>query len=140
MTTSSTTNVFVPAGSYLLTSSDISVTISASCAQSNGNLVNSTVTFNMDEANSLYDISNLEGQLTLTSAAYNAGAPQDYNQYVPAGSYQLSSNNITITLNATCQDGGGSWVQSNPLVFTAESALQIEDISNNNGHLFITNN
>ncbi len=140
MTTSSTTNVFVPAGSYLLTSSDITVTITASCRQSSGNSVQSTLTFNVNEANNVADISNSEGQLTLATGAYNADAPQEFNQYVPAGSYQLSSNNITITLNANCKDGIGNWVTSNSLVFTAESALQFEDISNNNGQLFITNN
>lgn len=140
MTTSSTTNIFVPAGSYLLTSSDISVTISASCEQSSGDWVDSTLPFNANEANTLADISNLEGLLTLATGAYNADATQEFNQYVPAGSYQLTSKNITITLNATCQDAAGSWAASNPLVFTAESALQFEDISNNNGQLFITNN
>ena len=57
---------FIPSGSYTLTSHQISVTISASCLNMQGQWVPSTVTFTADEASSITDINNINGQLGLT--------------------------------------------------------------------------
>jgi hypothetical protein len=57
---------------------------------------------------------------------------------IPAGSYQLSSRNITVdgngNLNAQCQTVSGSWVQSPPLYYLDCTG----DISNQNGVLTCT--
>jgi hypothetical protein len=64
--------------------------------------------------------------------AYN-----EYNAYVPAGSYQETSQNISITLNAQCQNNLGDWVESSPLTYKPEVAMECTDLSNNNGNLQI---
>jgi hypothetical protein len=54
--------------------------------------------------------------------------------YVPAGSYQLTSKNISITINASCEQTGGEWVPSR-LTYTAEEAQGSTGIWNNEGVL-----
>lgn len=130
-------NQYVPAGSYQLTSRDVQITINASCEQTGGNLVQSPpLTFTLAEAASIGDIANMEG--TLTRQPGNEGTPNptnNYGQFVPAGSYQRTSSNITITINASCEQTGGNWVESPPLTFTAEAGKSLRDISNREGTL-----
>jgi len=130
-------NQYVPGGSYLLTFSDISISINANCKNAQGGYVSSRITYNIEEALSIGDIINNEGTLAITMGVHS-NTINKYNEFVPVGSYQLSSKDITVTLNAKCQDAAGNWVNSNPITFYAIDAFQIKDISNKNGQLFIT--
>ena len=58
--------------------------------------------------------------------------------YVPAGSYQTSSIDIQITLQAMCQKSNGAWVQSPPLNYSAHDVASILDIHNLDGTLGLT--
>jgi hypothetical protein len=57
-------------------------------------------------------------------------------QYVPPGTYQQSSSEITVTLQAQCKNSAGTEVSST-LTYTASQAMTIGDISNDNGNLTI---
>ncbi|OCX52147.1 hypothetical protein BEL04_11685 [Mucilaginibacter sp. PPCGB 2223] len=129
-------NQYLPAGSYQLTSSNISVTINAQIEQ-NGSLVNCTpLTYTAQQTNTIGDIAISNGALSIIPG--NGSAPNADNQlgiYVPAGSYQVSGQNITITLNAECETASGDLVQSAPLIYPAVNGAIVTDISNNNGSL-----
>jgi hypothetical protein len=57
-------------------------------------------------------------------------------QYIPAGSYQNNSSDITIEIQAQCTPISGSPVASS-LSYTTAQAVSIGDIGNNNGKLTI---
>jgi hypothetical protein len=57
-------------------------------------------------------------------------------QYVPPGTYQQSSSEITVTLQAQCKNSEGTEVSST-LTYTESQAMTIGDISNDNGILTI---
>ena len=65
----------------------------------------------------------------------NLRAFNKYSSYVPAGTYQITSKDISITVNALCEAVDGSWVQSLPLTYTPQDAQTCTDLSNNNGQL-----
>jgi len=136
----STQNQYVPAGSYQRTSQQITITLNALCEQTGGNWVQSApLTFTADEANSFNDIANIEGTLTISPGNGSTPNPSgQQNAYTPAGSYQRTSQQITITLNALCEQTGGNWVQSAPLTFTATDANSFNDIANIEGTLTIS--
>jgi hypothetical protein len=129
-------NQYIPKGSYLITSRSVSVTINASCRQSNGNVVPSSLSFSQEEASKIRDIANIEGKLTVfTSDSPEPNPTTNLGPYVPAGSYQLSSDNVTVIIDAVCEQTGGNWVQSQPLEFTSELASNFRDIANIEGTL-----
>ncbi len=131
-----TLNQYVPAGSYQLTSNNISITISANCQLPNGGNNPSTLTYTSEQADNISDISNNGGVLYITPGNGSTPNPTNrYNEYIPAGSYQLTSSNININLGANCQRMDGSYNQSS-ISFNPSTA--ISDISNNNGNLQIT--
>ncbi len=138
------TNLFgqyVPAGSYQNSSSNISVTINAQCKRFDGGVIPSTLTFTTDVAVVIDDIENRDGKL-LMLAGKDPSQPNPTNlfgQYVPAGSYQNSSSDISITLNAACEQTGGNVVQSPALTFLATDVTTISDIENREGTLKIIN-
>lgn len=142
MNTNPTNNYgqYVPAGSYQLTSSNITVTISAQCEQTGGAMVPSTLNYTASEAANIGDIPNLEGVLTLSLGDGKQPNPtNNFGEYVPAGSYQLTSSDITITISAQCQQTGGNWVASK-VSFTTGQAANIRDIANIEGTLTVFNN
>jgi hypothetical protein len=57
-------------------------------------------------------------------------------QYVPAGTYQQSSSDLSIEIQAQCRSTSGATVTST-LQYTSTEAFNIRDISNNNGVLTI---
>ncbi len=136
------TNLFgqyVPAGSYQNSSSSISVTINAQCTRFDGGVIPSTLTYTTDVAVVIDDIANSNGKLVMP-AGKDPSQPNPTNkfgQYVPAGSYQNSSSDISIILNAECEQTGGNRVQSPPLTFLATDAVNISDIENREGTLQI---
>ena len=132
---------YVPAGSYQNSSTEISITLNAKCEQTGGNVVVSTpLTFLATDAATIGDIENREGVLRVIPG--NSSTPNTankYGQYVPAGSYQNSSSDISITLNAKCEQTGGNVVTSPSLTFLATDAATISDIENREGTLQVIN-
>lgn len=129
-------NQYVPGGSYLLSSNNIRISINANCKNAQGCYVSSRLTYSIEEALSIGDIINNEGILAITMGAHN-NTINKYNEFLPVGSYQLLSKDITVTLIAKCKDAEGNWEYSTPITFYAIDAFQIKDISNRNGQLFI---
>lgn len=58
----------------------------------------------------------------------------EFGQYVPAGSYQKSSSDISVTLTAQCISKSGGTVPST-LTFSTSQVPTIGDIENTNGVL-----
>lgn len=135
-------NQYIPEGSYLLTSQNVEVTINAECQQTGGNWIQSSpLSFSQAEAAKIRDIANIEGKLTVFKS--DSPEPNPTNQlgpYVSAGSYQLTSRNITVTLNARCEQTGGNWIQSDPLKYSSQEAGDFKDIANIEGQLKSFNN
>ena len=131
MTTSSC-SPFVPAGSYQESATDISVTITAACLDSNKIPVQSSLSFNTSQLNGICDIANDNGSLQLVSGT--TSPVNTYNPFIPAGSYQNSSSGLQITLSASCKTETGS-SNSSSLAYSAAQAASLTDIGNNNGSL-----
>ncbi len=130
---------YVPAGSYQNSSANISVTINAQCTRFDGGGIPATLTYTTEVAVVIDDIANANGKLVMP-AGKDPSQPNPTNkfgQYVPAGSYQNSSADISITLNAECEQTGGNVVPSPPLTFLATDAASISDIENREGVLQI---
>lgn len=130
-------NQYVPAGSYLLTSKDVEVSINAisTCVDGTHN-PNAAVTYPATEAPSIGDIINENGNLVVGGGDGNKANPTNqFGEFVPAGSYQLTSIGIHVTIQAKCQKIDGTWVNSVPVRFTTEDAAQLADISNMDGQL-----
>jgi len=64
-----TENPYVPAGSYQNSSSNIQITLTATCNNENGNATNSFITYTEADAKKFSDISNINGQLQSTSSS-----------------------------------------------------------------------
>lgn len=130
-------NQYVPAGSYQLTSQDIEVSINAKCVAVNGaENPNAAVTFPATEAAHIGDIINNDGNLIVGGGDGSTPNPTNqFGEFVPAGSYQLSSSGIEVTVQAKCRKVDGSWVQSEPVRYLATDAAQLNDISNQDGVL-----
>jgi hypothetical protein len=123
---------FIPAGSYQESSSDLSVTLMASCLNDDQVPVQSTLTFTSTQLNGICDIANNNGSLILVSGS---GLPiNTSNSFIPAGSYQNSSSGIQITLAASCQTEIGT-LNPSTITFSAAQAESLTDISNDNGNL-----
>lgn len=137
------TNLFgqyVPAGSYQNSSSNISVTINAQCTRIDGSVVPATLTYGTDAAVVIDDIQNRDGTLVMPAGQNlnnQLNPSNQFGQYVPAGSYQRGSTEISITLNAECKKSDGTVVQSPALTFLATDAANISDIENREGVLQI---
>lgn len=131
---------YVPSGSYQLTSSNITITISANCEQTGGAMVPSTISYPATQAANMVDISNQEGVLTIAGGNGNQPNPtNNLGEYVPAGSYQLTSDNISVTISAQCEQTGGAMVPST-ITYTTNQVANISDIANIEGVLTIFNN
>lgn len=126
---------YVPNGSYLQSSSDITVTIQAQCRSQSGALQASSLQYTSSQAFDIGDISNNDGVLTLVSGNANIlNASNGLGAYVPAGSYQGSSSNITVTVMADCLNGQNQSVPSS-LTYTSTEAASFSNIVNTNGAL-----
>ncbi|MBD1208399.1 MAG: hypothetical protein H9535_08215 [Ignavibacteria bacterium] len=131
-------NIFVPAGSYSLTSKDIYVTLHANCADRQGNYVPSHVKYSVADAEQVVDIENVNGVLTLQKIGRN---PYDeLGQYVPAGTYQHTSKDIFVTLEAVCKDRKGVYQPASTVRYSALDAPSFADIENINGVLVCDDN
>ena len=130
-------NQYFPKGSYLLTSKGDYVTINAECEVTGGNWVQSKpITYSKSKAENIRDIANIEGNLKIfTSESPEPNPTDNLGPYVPAGSYQLTSRNVTVTINAECEQTGGNWVKSNPLNYSSQEASNFRDIANIEGEL-----
>jgi hypothetical protein len=130
-------NQYVPAGTYQLTSTGISITIKAKCKNTANNYLASNLTYSLIDASVIGDISNVNGVLTIVEGSSSIpNASHQWGEYVPAGSYQLNSKDIEVTINGTCDKSGGGSVQSPPLTFAAVTADCISDLSNNEGTFY----
>jgi len=126
---------YVPAGSYQLSSSDLSIEIQAQCCTESGDTVLSTLQYTSTEAFGIQDIGNINGVLTIVSG--NADILNGNNglgSYIPAGSYQQSSSGISVTLSANCLNSTGQSVPST-FTYTASEAASFATIANDNGVL-----
>ena len=130
-------NQYVPAGSYQLTSRNVEISVNARATRVDGSVNdNAAVTYSATEAANTGDITNENG--TLVVGGGNGKTPNPTNQFgefVPAGSYQLSSTAIIVTVQAECRTIDGTWVQSVPVRYTTDEAAQLADISNQDGVL-----
>ncbi|MCC2603775.1 hypothetical protein [Planctobacterium marinum] len=133
----SESNQYLPHGSYLLTAKDVEVSINAISTRVDGSHnPNAAVTYPATEARHIGDIINENGNLVVGGG--NGSRPNPTNQFgvfVPAGSYQLTSIGIHVTIQALCKKIDGSWVRSVPVRYTAKDAAQLADISNIDGQL-----
>ena len=127
---------YVPAGSYQNSSSGISITLSAQCLNEQGQAVASSLTYTSADAATIGEISNNNGKLTIVTGSDSSTVTNQFGQYVPAGNYQSTSSAITVTITATCSTPGGG-TASSTLVYPAELAQSIVDITNNNGELVV---
>jgi hypothetical protein len=84
---------YQPAGSYLETSTDVTVVLSCEAQQKNGNWIPAELQI-QDLAGGLV---NLDGQLMPEHDEEPAQG------YVPSGSYQITCRNIKVVLNAKCR-------------------------------------
>lgn len=133
-------NQFTPGGSYQITSRQISVTINAECQRRDGSWQQSApLHYTADEALKFPDISNDNGNLVPFVVQPPGPIESKYGIAVPAGSYQVTSRNIVVTLEAECQKRDGSWQQSKPLTYGTDESLKYpEGVVNNNGQLSFT--
>ena len=130
-------NQYVPAGSYLLTSKDVEISINAIATRVDGSHnPNAAVTYPVSEAPNIGDIINENGNLVVGGGDGNkANSTNQFGEFVPAGSYQLTSTGLHVTIQAMCQKIDGTWMRSVPVRFTTEDAAQLADISNIDGQL-----
>ena len=129
----SSTSPFLPGGSYQASSTITSVTLSATCMNLKQQPVQSVLTYTPAQLQGICDIANENGVLTLiqgSSSPVNTG-----NQFIPAGSYQNSSPNISIQLAANCKTANGSQSLASTVSYTAATAANLTDIENTNGSL-----
>jgi len=143
MTNVNPTNKFgqyIPAGSYQLSSREVKISINANSERGNGTVNdNAAVTYDAESAQQIGDIINNIGNLIVGGGDGSKPNPtNNFGQYVPAGSYQLSSDNIIVTIQAQCQKIDGSWVQSEPVRYSTSEAAKLNDISNQDGVLTLT--
>ena len=127
------TSPFLPGGSYQASSTITSVSLSATCLNSKQQSVQSVLTYTPAQLQGVCDIANENGVLTLiqgSSSPVNTG-----NQFIPAGSYQNSSTNISIQLAANCKTANGSQSLASTVSYTAATAANLTDIENTNGSL-----
>lgn len=135
--TASSSNQYIPAGSYQSNSTLVSVKITAQCTDTAGNQLSSTLTYTDADVATIGDISNNNGVLTIVSGSSStSNLNARYGPYVPAGSYQNSCSEIWIEITATCNTPSGSTATST-LSYPAEAYSTIVDISNNNGSLIL---
>ncbi|MCH2231541.1 MAG: beta-N-acetylglucosaminidase domain-containing protein [Crocinitomicaceae bacterium] len=126
---------YLSQGSYLKTSTDITIEISANCEMPDGTWKKSTLKYTADQTGNLTDIANTNGQLTLESSGpLVKNTHINYGKFVPAGSYQITSNDIQITIFAECLNDKQIASKSS-LSFAASENSTIEDIKNINGVL-----
>ncbi|MFN9630248.1 MAG: hypothetical protein ACK59A_08470 [Cyanobacteriota bacterium] len=133
--TSPSCSPFIPAGSYqesLSSNTVIQVTLTATCKNESGGLVQSTLTYNSGGLSGYNDISNNNGNLSLEPGS--GGPVNTENPYVPAGSYQNSSADIQVTLAATCANEKSDATNSS-ITYTEQDAKKFSDIENSNGYL-----
>jgi len=126
---------YVPQGSYQQSSSGITIELQAQCRSQSGALVPSTLTYTTTQALGIGDIGNDNGVLTI--AAGNADLPNPTNTlgaFIPAGSYQSSCSDISVSLKANCLNSNQQSVAST-LSYTSSEATTFLTIENNNGVL-----
>jgi len=130
------TNKFIPGGSYIKTSREISIEISAECQKIDTRTYQkSSLTYNVQQASGFPDIANKNGKL-VAEVIPPGKSKSLYGEAIPCGSYQSTCKNITVTLKAHCRKIDGSWVESTPLIYgTTVSMLFPKGIVNNNGVL-----
>lgn len=126
---------YVPEGSYQQTSADVTIEIQAQCRSQSGAMQSSSLKYTSAQAFSIGDISNDNGVLTIIPGDANIqNTNNGLGAYVPAGSYQGSSSNVTVTLTANCLNCQNQSVASS-LTYTSSEAASFSDIENNNGVL-----
>lgn len=126
---------YVPQGSYEQTSSGITIQLQAHCSNATGEPVASTLTYTTTQAYHIGDISNDNGVLTIVSGSGAVLNPNNsLGAYIPSGSYQQSSSNVSVTLSANCLNDNKQSVAS-ALTYTSGEASSFVDITNTNGSL-----
>ena len=126
---------YVPQGSYQQSSSEITIQLQAQCLSQSGALVNSNLTYTTTQAMGIGDISNDNGVLTIVPG--NANNPNPINTlgaFIPAGSYQTSGSDVSVTLKANCLNNNQQSVASS-LSYTPGEATSFLTIENNDGVL-----
>ena len=131
-------NQYIPAGSYQITCSNIRISLSAECVLPNGRVVPSELNFTQKDTKTIGDIANLNGVLTIVPG--NGSYPNSEHKlgpFFPAGTYQSSTGDVKITLSADCLQNGGGSIQS---WLNYDTSTNIKDIYNDNGTLKIRSN
>jgi|GEM_PF-5748202 len=129
-----TPNQYVADGSYAATSRNVRITIAADCLKANGRDLNpSKVTYTAPDAATIADITNDDGELVLVRCDHpTSNAHNRLGRFVPAGSFQASSKNIVVTVEAECLKVDQTYHLSH-VWFHAEAAKNIADIANVDG-------
>lgn len=126
-------NQYIPAGSYIESSRDIEITLVANCARSMGGSQISTLKYTVLDSQTIGDIANENGVLTIHKGNGSAKNPnQKYSEFIPAGSYQNSSTEIRVEIRALCLKTNGDLNQARVKYGTS---FPIKDIMNINGNL-----
>ena len=126
---------FVPVGSCQFSSSNITITIQAKCKPLSGDPLASSLTYGSSRQFGIGDIKNINRVLTLLPPDGTASTSNNrLGTYVPAGTYQASSLDITIILSAHCNNSQGQPVPST-LTYSANEAASFTDIANIDGQL-----
>lgn len=128
---------YLPPGSYITTSQNIRLTLSATCQDPKGRQYDQTL--ELTTFDGAVDIINDNGKLHQSKQPINPNdlerihdAKQRLNcgRYVPDGTYLLSSSNVHVTLSATCQRiNPNEWKDStiDLTPFTAEVLIENDD-------------
>ena len=111
------------------------MTITAECQTPNGAWKPSTLTYTEDQTGNLTDIANTNGVLTLESSGpLQKNGYDGLGKYVPAGSYQQTTRNVSITIQAQCLNDAQKGVASE-ITYTANESVFFQDLQNDNGVL-----
>jgi len=135
-------NKYTPAGSYLKSSRNVTMTINAYIKNKAGEEVFSTVTYKISDTKYITDIVNNDGKLEVVYS--KTVQDQSESQSIsPWGSYGYSMNydKTNYVLKAECKDIHGKWLTSSFSFTYAETDASmpvsgfITNISNDNGKL-----
>jgi hypothetical protein len=137
-------NKFIPYGSYLKSSKNISISIIANVKQPNGSIKRVVVMYSDKQTVNMQDIMVTNGNLVVVNGSTNLRQKNSGGLFFPDGSWNNSivndkKNYITkVVIYATCKNNQGDWVKTQPLEISSEEIQNgLKDIINNNGQLSV---
>lgn len=125
---------FVPTGSYQKNCKNITITVLCNSLQEDGTENPTVLSYSATEVNQIYDIMNGNGTLALFKGTANPNPVASLGPFVPGGSYQTTSKNISVIIEAQCLAANNTY-QPSILQYSAADVGAYIDIANVNGVL-----